>query len=68
MELRQGGNSFDWLFLAMCPKLGDKEKARHWYDRAARCLDGNQRTNEELRRFRAEAAEVLGLDGKKDYY
>jgi uncharacterized protein HemY len=67
MELRQGGDSYDWLFLAMChEKLGDKEKARQWYDRATRWMDKNKATDEELRHFREEAAQVLGVDKKKD--
>jgi hypothetical protein len=47
-------------------KLGDKKKAREWYDRATRWMDKNKSTDEELRRFRAEAAQVLGADKKKD--
>jgi hypothetical protein len=67
MELRKGGDSFDWFFLAMAhEKLGDKEKARQWYDRATRWMDKNQFTNEELASFRAEAAQVLGVDKKKN--
>jgi Tol biopolymer transport system component len=63
MELRKGGDSFDWFFLAMAhEKLGDKEKARQWYDRATRWMDKNQPTNEELASFRAEAAQLLGVD------
>ncbi len=46
--------------------VGDKEKARHWYDRATRWMDKNQPRNEELASFRAEAAQVLGVDKKKD--
>jgi len=66
MELRRGGDSTDWFFLAMAhEKLGDKEKARQWYDRATRWMDKNQATDEELRRFRAEATQVLGVDKKK---
>jgi Tfp pilus assembly protein PilF len=66
MELQQGGNSFDWIFLAMAHwRLGEKDKAREWYDRAVQWMDKNQPTNEELRRFRAEAAELLGLKDKK---
>jgi tetratricopeptide (TPR) repeat protein len=35
MELRKGGDSFDWFFLAMARRrLGEKEAAREWYDRA----------------------------------
>ena len=63
MELRKGGDGFDWFFLAMChEKLGDKHKARQSYDRATTWMDRNQANNEELRRFRAEAAEVLKID------
>ena len=67
MELRKGGDSFDWFFLAMShEQLGDKEKARQWYDRATQWMDKNQGADEELRRFRTEAAQVLGLDKNKD--
>jgi tetratricopeptide (TPR) repeat protein len=66
MELRKGGDSNDWFFLAMAHwKLGKKEKAREWYDRAVQWMDKNQRKNEQVRRFRAEAADLLGLTEKK---
>src|SRR5262249_55726053 len=66
MELRKGGDSNDWFFLAMALwKLGDKPKAREWHDRAVQWMDQNQPKNEELRRFRAEAAELLELNEKK---
>jgi WD40 repeat protein/serine/threonine protein kinase/Flp pilus assembly protein TadD len=66
VELRKGGDSRDWLFLAMAHwQLGEKDKAREWYDRAVQGMDKNQPTDEELRRFRAEAAELLGLNEKK---
>jgi eukaryotic-like serine/threonine-protein kinase len=62
MELRQGGNSSDWFFLAMAHwQLGDKEAASKWYDQAVVWMDKNQPKNEELRRFREEAAELLGV-------
>src|SRR5262249_57843159 len=58
MELRKGGDSFDWFFLAMANwRLGEKDKARELYDRAAQWMDKNQPKHEEVRRFRAEAAE-----------
>jgi WD40 repeat protein/Tfp pilus assembly protein PilF len=60
MELRKGGDSFDWFFLAMARwRLGEKDKAREWYDRAVEWMDKNQPTNEELRRFRVEAEELM---------
>lgn len=66
MERGQGGDGKDWFFLAMAHwQLGEKDKARAWYDRAVPCLDRNPPDVEELRRFRAEAAERLGLEEKK---
>ena len=66
MELRKGGDGFDWFFLAMAHwKLGEKDKAREWYDRAVQWMDKNQPTNEVLRRFRVEAAELLERKEKK---
>ncbi len=67
MQLRNGGDSFDWFFLAMdYQQLGEKEKARAWYDKAVQWMDKNQPKNEELRRFRREAAELLGVNKKSD--
>jgi tetratricopeptide (TPR) repeat protein len=61
MQLRQGGDGFDWFFLAMAHwQLGDRDKARQWFDRAVQWLDKYQPRNEELGRFRAEAAALLG--------
>jgi serine/threonine protein kinase/tetratricopeptide (TPR) repeat protein len=66
MELRNGGDSFDWFFLAMAHwRLGEKDKAREWYDRAVQWMEKNQPKNEELRRFWAEASELLELNEKK---
>ena len=60
IDLRKGGDSFDWFFLAMAHwKLGDKEEARQQYDQAVHWMEKNQPQNEELRRFRIEAAELL---------
>ena len=66
MKRRDGGDSLDWFFVAMAHwRLGAKDKAREFYDRAVQWMDKNQPKNEELRRFRAEAAELLGLNEKK---
>jgi hypothetical protein len=46
-------------------RLGEKDKAREWYDRAVQWMDKNQPKNDELRRFRAEAAELLELKENK---
>jgi serine/threonine protein kinase/tetratricopeptide (TPR) repeat protein len=61
-QLGKGGNSLDFFFLAMAHwKLNEKEKARAWYDRAVAWMDKNSPKNEELKRFRVEAAALLGL-------
>src|SRR5262249_51823768 len=63
MELRKGGDSNDWFFLAMAHcQLGEKDKARKGYDRAVERVDKNQPMNDEVRRFEVEAAELLGIE------
>jgi serine/threonine protein kinase len=62
VQLRPGGNVWDWLFLAMAhQRLGHAEEAGPWYDRAVQWVDKNKPADEDLRRFRAEAAAVLGI-------
>ena len=66
MELGKGGDGSDWFFLAMAHwQLGDKPQARSWYDKAVPWMEKNQPKNEELIRFRAEAAALLGVNEKK---
>jgi serine/threonine protein kinase/Flp pilus assembly protein TadD len=63
MELRRGGDAFDWFFLAMAHhKLGQLDEARKSYKQAVAWMEKNAAGNEELRRFRAEAEEVLELN------
>jgi serine/threonine protein kinase/tetratricopeptide (TPR) repeat protein len=65
MELSKGGTALDWFILAMAhQKLDKMEEARKWYDGAVQWTEKNQPQDEELRRFRREAEEVLGI--KKD--
>jgi tetratricopeptide (TPR) repeat protein len=69
MELREGGDAFDWFFLAMAEwQLGNKDAARDWYDKAGQWINANQKALErnqghveELKRFRTEAKDVLGI-------
>jgi tetratricopeptide (TPR) repeat protein len=62
VQLRKGGDSFDFFFLAMAHwQLGEKVKARAWYDRAVAWMDKNQPQYGELKGFRAEATALLGL-------
>jgi len=65
MELRAGGDSFDWFFVAMaCQRQGKKELAGKWFDQAVQWMEKNNPKDEELLRFRAEAAALLGRSEK----
>jgi tetratricopeptide (TPR) repeat protein len=80
MEIRDGGDSFDWFFLAMAhQKLGHEKEARQWYDRSVRWMEQNAPQHDELLRLRAEARALLQIqetkpcckdpkDGKKPQY
>jgi eukaryotic-like serine/threonine-protein kinase len=67
LELRGGGDAFDWYFLAMAHcRLGQVDDARKWHQQAIEweekngpLLAGNREVADELRRFRAEAEELL---------
>jgi len=57
-----GQNSHDGFFLAMSHwQLDEREQARRWYDQAVQWMEKNKPNDGDLRRFRAEAAEVLGI-------
>ena len=46
MELRKGGDVFDWYFLAMAQwQLGHKNEARKWYDKGVEWTDKIQPAN-----------------------
>jgi serine/threonine protein kinase len=60
MELRSGGDSSDWFFLAMAYwRLGDKREAHRWFDRALGEVQKNF-VFEPLSRYREEAEALLG--------
>jgi tetratricopeptide (TPR) repeat protein len=62
IKLNNGGDAYSWFFLAMARwQLGEKELARKSFERAVQWMDKNAPQNEELRRFRAEAEELLGV-------
>jgi uncharacterized protein HemY len=64
-SLRIPGDSFDLFFLAMSHwQLDQTEEARQCYEKAVAWMEKNQPRNEELRRFRAEAEGVLGIEEK----
>jgi serine/threonine protein kinase/Flp pilus assembly protein TadD len=60
------------LFLAMAHwQLGEKDKARRWYDQAVGWMEKNKSSDPDLLQFRTEAAQLLGISfadppGKKD--
>ncbi len=59
--------SFDAFFLAMAHwQLDEKDEARKWYDQAVEWMEKNKPQGDELKRFRAEATELLGLKQESD--
>lgn len=72
VELGKGGDANDWYFLAMAHwRLGEKDEARKWFDRADAWMDKKQNAMtmnrhewDESTRFRAEAAELIGSKKK----
>lgn len=62
MNLRNGGDSFDWFFVALVyHQLGQPEEARQWCEKAVRWFQQQKPYDPELPRFQAEAARELGL-------
>ena len=62
-----GGGSNEWFFLAMARwQLGEKDVARRAYDRAVQWMEKYHPKNRDLGRLRSEAAELLGIEKKKD--
>jgi serine/threonine protein kinase/Flp pilus assembly protein TadD len=62
MELRQGGDSRDWFFLAMSHRqMGHKRRAREWHSAALHWMHKYGPAEAELLQFRTEAADLLGL-------
>jgi tetratricopeptide (TPR) repeat protein len=60
-------DSETWFFLAMTEwQLGRKEGAQQQYDGAVRSMKTHRPKDEDLRRFRDEAAHLLGIEEKKD--
>jgi eukaryotic-like serine/threonine-protein kinase len=62
MALGQPDVAFISFHLAQAHwRLGDKEQARRWYERARLWMDKNMPDDGGLQRFRAETAELLGI-------
>jgi WD40 repeat protein/serine/threonine protein kinase len=51
------------MFLAMVhSQLGEKDKAREWFDKAVKMMEQSKKDDAELERSRAEAAELLRVE------
>jgi tetratricopeptide (TPR) repeat protein len=60
MSMEAGGSPFDWFFLAMAHwRLGNRELARTVFQRSVEWLADRKSQDDELRRIRAEAQELL---------
>lgn len=59
--------SFNAFFLAMAHwQMDRKDEAHTWYVKAVQWMEKNLPQNEELLRFRTEAADLLGIQEKQD--
>jgi tetratricopeptide (TPR) repeat protein len=62
MSLQKVNPLTEQLFMAMVHwKLGHEQQARQWFERAARSMNDSGRRDDDLVRFRAEAAALLGI-------
>lgn len=58
----KGGDAYQWFFLAMAHwRLGEKDKAREWYDKAVEWMEANAKDNADVIRFRVEAEELMKM-------
>ncbi|HEX5272812.1 MAG TPA: tetratricopeptide repeat protein, partial [Gemmataceae bacterium] len=66
MRMRAGGDCCDWFFLAMSHwRLGERDEARAWFDRAVRGMERDGPHDGATRRFHAEAEALLGAEASK---
>jgi tetratricopeptide (TPR) repeat protein len=66
LRFSKSGDAASDFFLAMTHwQRGDKEKAHRLYERTVEAMAKNQPNQHALRRFRAEAADLLGVNGPK---
>ncbi|MGO9465163.1 MAG: tetratricopeptide repeat protein [Isosphaeraceae bacterium] len=64
MALRKDPHASDWFLRALAHwQRGDKDEARKWFHKAVDWTKEKDPKNVELRRFWAEAAELLGQPG-----
>ncbi len=61
MSLRGGGDSNDWVVLAMIRwRQGERAEAHRWLDKATAEIERLDQPDDDLRRLRDEAAALLG--------
>jgi tetratricopeptide (TPR) repeat protein len=66
MDLKAGGDPYDWFFLAMIHwQQGDRAEAHAWFDKSVAWMYTNTLMTEELIRYQAEAAAMLGREDAK---
>jgi tetratricopeptide (TPR) repeat protein len=59
-------NAYDGFVLAMAHwQLGEKDEARAWFDKSVVWMAKGLQENTELKHFRAEAAQLLGIETEK---
>jgi tetratricopeptide (TPR) repeat protein len=62
----KGGDSGQWFGLAMAHwQLGNKNEARKWHDQAVQWMEKDDPQDEQMRRYRTEAAALLEVKKKK---
>jgi len=61
MDLPDGGDGYDWFFVAMARHRLGMEDANEWFDKAVAWAHEHEPDDEELRRFQVQAEEVLGV-------
>src|SRR5262245_33017211 len=67
VRLGNGGTPRDWLYLALAhERMGEREEARRWYERACAEQERDAAGGEELKQLRAEAAALFAAPAKPD--
>jgi hypothetical protein len=66
MKHRRRPESLIWFYLASAhAHIGQRERGLDCFKKGVACMEQNLRKFEKLSRFRVEAAELLGVNGKK---
>ncbi len=66
-ELKGYGDAWDFFFLAMAHwRRGEEPVARRCFEQGIAWMQAHSSDHDEHRRFRAEAAELMGLDPPRD--